>query len=307
MRVTSVVVNWNGGDDNLACLASLFAQSAPPAEVVFVDNGSRDGSPERVRERFPDVHLVRNATNLGFGGASNQGIALGLERGADAVFLVNNDVELPPGALADLVAALEREPGVGVVGPRVLYRDEPQLIWAAGGVLTWRQNLTTLCGHRQPDHPRWHGDRRVDYVPGCAMLVRREVFERAGLFDSEYFMYTEDVDFCLAAARAGFSSLCAGGTTALHAASTSTGGGYNPRRKYMMGVNSVWFLRRHAGLLQWASFLVFDVLTLPVAWLAGLPSGRARAVLAKGLGILDGLRGRRVTADLLAKGGTILW
>ncbi len=307
MRVTAVVVNWNGGEENVACLASLEAQTAPPTEIVFVDNGSSDGSPDRIAARFPDVHLVRNEANLGFGGASNQGIALALERGADAVFLVNNDVELPPETLAELCEALAREPEVGIVGPRVLYRDEPRRIWAAGGVLTWRQNLTTLRGHRQEDHPRWQTECRVDYVPGCTMLVRREVFERAGLFDSDYFMYTEDVDFCLAAKRAGFASLYAGRTHAFHAASTSTGGGYNPRRKYMMGVNSIWFLRRHAGALQWTSFVVFDVLTLPFAWLAGLPSGRARSVLAKALGILDGLRGRRVTPEQLAKGGTILW
>ena len=75
----------------------------------------------------------------------------------------------------------------------------------------------------------------------------------------------------------------------------------------MKGVNSIWFLRRHAGALQWASFVVCDVLTLPFAWIAGLPQGRGRAVLAKGLGIVDGLRGRRVRPEMLAKGGTILW
>jgi len=307
VRVVAVVVNWNGGEDNLACLRSLLGQTGPPAEIVFVDNGSSDGSAELVAERFPDVRVLRNAENLGFGGASNQGIALGLERGADAAFLVNNDVELPPDTLAQLVEALGREPGVGIVGPRVLYRDEPHRIWAAGGVLTWRRNLTTLCGHGGADHPRWQRTRRVDYVPGCAMLVRREVFERVGLFDPEYFMYTEDVDFCLGASRAGFASLCEGRAAAHHAASTSTGGGYNPRRKYMMGVNSIWFLRRYAGAPQWASFVLFDVLTLPFAWLLGLPFGRGRSVLAKALGIVDGLRGRRVTGDQLGKGGTILW
>ena len=92
MRVTAVVVNWNGGDDNLACLDSLRAQSVPPAEIVFVDNGSSDGSPERVAERFPEVEIVRNDRNLGFGGASNQGIALGLERGAETSVSTANGV-----------------------------------------------------------------------------------------------------------------------------------------------------------------------------------------------------------------------
>lgn len=296
MRVAAVVVNWNGGEENLACLESLLDQTPAPARVWFLDNASRDGSAELVEARFPAVRVVRNAENLGYGGANNRGIDLALADGADAVFVVNNDVVVPPGQLALLMDALERNPGVGVVGPRVLYAQDPTRVWAAGGMLTYRQNLTTLLGHGAPDGPRWRADAEVSYVPGCAMLVRREVFERVGRFDEAFFMYTEDVDFCLRAACAGWRSRVVGEARALHAASTSTGGGYNPRRKYMMGVNSVWFLRRWAGPGQWARFLVFDVGTLPFLWLAGLFRGRSKSVVAKAVGIWHGLLGRRVTA-----------
>jgi hypothetical protein len=306
LRVAAVVVNWNGGEDNLRCLESLLAQGPALERILFVDNASSDGSPERVSERFPGVEVLRNEANVGYGAGNNRGIEAALEAGAEAVLVVNNDVTLPPGTVAALVEALEAAPGAGLVGPRVLYRDRPERVWAAGGRLTWRENLTTLIGHGAPDGEAFRRTLAVDYVPGCALLARREVFEAVGPFDADYFAYTEDVDLGLRASRAGFGSLCAGGALAYHAPSSSTGGGYNPRRKYMMGVNSIWFLRRWAGPGAWLRFLVFDVATLPFAWIAGLFSGRAKAVLAKGVGIAHGLLGRRITSEVVESGGW-LW
>jgi hypothetical protein len=292
VRVFAVVANWNGGRDNLACLDSLFAGGLDPSQVVFVDNGSEDGSAGLVEERHPRVHVLRNEGNLGFGEASNQGARLALALGAEAVFFVNNDVLLPVGVLLRLVLELEREPRAGIVGPRVLQREARDKVWSAGGMLTWRQNLST---------------RDVDYVAGCTLLARRGVLESAGLFDPEYFAYMEDIDLCLRARQAGWLVRVVGEVCAYHAASSSTGGGYNPRRKYMMGVNSVWFLRRHAGRAEWLRFVWFDVLPLPFLYLASLVRGRPRSVIAKALGILDGLRGRRVTAAAIREGTSWLW
>ncbi len=307
MKTAAVVVNWNGGERNRACLESLCAQGPGLARIFFVDNGSHDGSWQRVVEHFPEVALLRNAENLGFGAGSNQGIAAALESGADAVLLVNNDVTLEQGVLERLAAVLERHPEAGLVGPRVLDERDPSRLWAAGGRLTWRQNLTTLLGSGELDGEGWRRTFEVDYLTGCALLVRREVFEQVGAFDERFFAYSEDVDLALRAARAGFRSLCVGEVAALHAPSSATGGGYSARRKYMMGVNSVWFLRRWAGPREWLRFVVFDVLTLPGLLCLALFRGQARAVCAKALGIWDGLRGRRVNAERLAPGSSWLW
>jgi GT2 family glycosyltransferase len=305
--VYAVIANWNGGEQNLDCLRSLLEQGLPESQLVFVDNGSGDGSLALVRARFPGLRVIENRENLGFGEASNQGAALALERGARAVFFVNNDVVVPPGTLARLCAELATRAAAGIVGPRVLYRDEPELVWCAGGELTWRENLSTLRGHRQPDGARWRETRAVDYVPGCALLARRETLERVGLFDVQYFAYMEDVDLCLRARRAGFEVWLVGDVAVRHATSQATGGGYNPRRKYMMGVNSIWFLRRHAQTGEWLRFVWFDVLSLPFLWIAALFRGRGKAVAAKALGILDGLRGKRVTAEAIREGAGWLW
>jgi len=307
MEAFAVVVNWNGGAQNVECLASLLDQGLAPGRIVFVDNGSVDGSAEDVERRFPGVVLLRNRENLGFGEGANQGAREAMARGAGLVFFVNNDVRLPSGTLERLVRELEGAPGVGIVGPRVLYKNEPGRVWCAGGMLTWKQNLSTLLGHRELDGPRWRETRDVDYVAGCALLARREVLEEVGLFDARYFAYMEDVDLCLRAQRAGYGVRLVGDAAAFHASSSATGGGYNPRRKYMMGVNSIWFLRRHARAREWARFLAFDVLTLPFLWIRGLFRGQAKAVVGKALGIFDGLRGKRVTSASIEEGAGWLW
>lgn len=302
LALWAVVVNWNGGAANRACLRSLVDAGLPAGRIVFVDNASTDGSPGEVRAAFPEAQVLANAANEGYGHATNRGVRHALERGATAVFLVNNDVVLPPGeeTLERLAEALA-EPGVGVAGPRVVYAEAPDTLWAAGGRMTFRQNLTVLLGHRRPDGPEFRALRDVDYVPGCAMLVRREVFERVGLLDGDYFAYHEDVEFCMKAREAGFRVRLRGDVRVLHDAHHSTGGGYNAARKYMMGLNTVRFLRRHGTPLRWAGFLLFDVASLPFAWLWRAPRGEGGAVLAKAAGTLAGLRGRRVTAADLAR------
>jgi len=306
----AVVVNWNGGEDNLACLASLQDAGLPPERVVFVDNGSADGSLELALADYPELRVIRNEVNLGFGAGANQGARLALSAGADAVFFVNNDVTLPAGSVARLTEHLLSDPKIGVIGPRVLYptdSDGSSRVWCAGGSLTWRQNLSTLRGHGAPDGPEFQAVEDVDYIAGCALLARREVLEAVGYFEDAYFAYMEDVDFCLRVSAAGWRVVHAGDVACYHAPSSATGGGYNPRRKYMQGVNSIHFLRTYGGTREWLRFVVFDVLTLPFLWLGGLFQGRAKAAIAKGVGIVHGLLGRRVNAEQLAPGASWLW
>ncbi|MEM7307185.1 MAG: glycosyltransferase family 2 protein [Planctomycetota bacterium] len=295
----AVIVNWNGGEANLDCIRSILVQGLPESQIIFVDNASTDGSMEAVAAARPGVQILRNKRNVGFGYGANRGIEHALERGAERVLLVNNDAVLYEGMLELLHDELDHESDVGIVGPRICLRAEPDIVWAAGGAITFRQNISTLIGFREPDGPEFHNTYDVDFVTGCVMLVRREVFEEAGLLEGAYFAYHEDVEFGIAASEAGFRSRIVGKALALHDAHSSTGGGYNPRRKYMMGVNTVWFLRRHGSPARWLSFAVYDVATLPFAWLTHALRGEGQAVRAKARGIWDGLRGLRVSEESL--------
>lgn len=307
MRVVAIVVNWNGGADTLRCVESLLAQVPPLERVLVVDHASSDGSRERVQREFPAVEVIETGANLGYSGGNNRGAARARELAADAYLVVNNDVTLEPHCVRELVRALESDERLAAVGPRVLLRDDPTRIWAAGGVLSWRQNLSDLRGFGQPDSEEYRRTVEVDYVPGCAVLVRARALGDDQLFDDLYFAYTEDVDLGQRLRRSGFASACIGSVRAWHAPSSSTGGGYNPRRKYMMAVNSVHFLRRWGGRREWLRFLAFDVATLPFALVVGVCRGRAKAVLAKALGLWHGLRGRRISAQTVKSGATPLW
>lgn len=307
-RVYAVVVNWNGGPQNLACLASLIEREGLPAErIVFVDNGSRDGSRELVGERYPGLCFIDTGANLGFGEGANRGALRALELGAQAVVFVNNDLTFPGGTLARLARACAADPSIGLAGPLVLFEGDPPRVWSAGGRQDHRQNLSTLLGHGARVDARWQGVQDVDYIAGCALFARAEVLREVGLFDASYFAYHEDLELGLRVRRAGYRVQVFGDVVAYHAPSSATGGGYSARRKWMMGLNSVRFLRRYGDWRAWARFWWFDVLTLPVLVVVGVWNGRWRGGLAKGLGIVEGLMGRRVTAERLEAGGSWLW
>lgn len=306
----AVVVNWNGGtEQNLVCVRSLVEQGVPEGRIVFVDNASVDGSREAVDGAHPRLVRIDNGSNLGFGEAANQGAELALERGASAIVFVNNDLRFPSEerTLEVLVRALALDAGLGAVGPRVLFDDGTERVWCAGGRIDHRQNISTLLGNGEPDGPDWRRTFDVDYVAGCALVVRADVLRSVGLFDASYFAYMEDVELGKRIRAAGHAVRTVGEVRAYHAPSSATGGGYGAQRKWMQGLNSVRYLREHGGVREWARFAAFDVLSLPIVLAARSRRGEGRAALAKAKGIWDGLLGRRVTAEGLRPGASRLW
>jgi N-acetylglucosaminyl-diphospho-decaprenol L-rhamnosyltransferase len=207
--VAGVVVNFRARDAVLACVASLRAEGL--GAVVVVDNNSDDGCAEALTAADPDAVFVALGANLGFGTAAN----LGVSRVAHPyVLILNPDVVVEPGTVKALVAALEREPQLAVVGPRVenpdgtLYpsvRRFPDWPVAAGhaflGFVAPRNRWSRAYKLLDWDHSR-PGD--VDWVSGACFLARRSAFDAVGGFDPSYFMYVEDVDLCWRLWRAGW-------------------------------------------------------------------------------------------------------
>lgn len=310
----AVVVNWNGGaEENLRCVRSLREQGLAVDRIVVVDNASTDGSREALHAELPGLVRVDNDRNLGFGEGANQGAREALERGARALVFVNNDLRFPVDepVLAKLAGAVAADPGLGLVGPRVLFDDGSERVWCAGGRLDFRQNLSTLLGNGQPDGERWRRAAAVDYVPGCALCLSadtaRALAPQGAVFRADYFAYMEDVELGQRARAAGLTVRILGECRAYHAPSSATGGGYSARRKWMQALNSVRFLKENGSAGRWARFALFDVATLPLLLLLRAPRGDARAVLAKAKGLLDGFLGRRVRAEALEPGASWLW
>ena len=205
MTLTIAIVTFNARDDLERCLGAITG--APPAtshDVVIVDNGSTDGAPEMVAQRFPSMRLIRAAGNIGFGAANN--IAIRQSEG-DLVLLLNPDTIVPRGAIDRLVAELHGAPDAAAIGPRLVDtngRAELSFGPMPGPLGEARQKLLGWA-HARGIWPMssWvervtSRPRAVAWASAACLLVRRADVLRAGLFDERYFLYWEDVDLCTA-------------------------------------------------------------------------------------------------------------
>lgn len=209
-RVSLVIVNYNTEADLRACLSSA-RHYLPEAEVVVVDNGSRDGSVEMARNEFPWARLVENPGNPGYASACNRGLQAATR---PYVFILNSDVVFTSGDLGVVVDYLEGHPEVGALGPLVLNTDGSAQMSCRRFPGMLENAVHGLLGEIWPDNPftRYYQMKdlsrdepcEVDWVSGAAMLLRREAAERIGGFDESYFMYVEDVDICWRLREAGY-------------------------------------------------------------------------------------------------------
>ena len=150
-RVAAVVLNYNGKDLTLETLASLRRTTYPACELVAVDNASTDGSAEAIAEAFPDVTQVRVEVNQGPAGGMNAGLRYVLEQGFDYALLLNNDIEVDPEMVSELVRVAETDPSIGVVGPKAYYFWDRERIWSAGGILRFKESVTRERGEGELD------------------------------------------------------------------------------------------------------------------------------------------------------------
>ena len=238
-----VVLNWNGREDTLRCLASI------PRDVLTVvpDNGSTDGSVEAIRERFPHVRVVENGANLGYSGGNNAGIRAALGAGTEWVVLLNNDATLEPGALDSLRDAAARHPRAGVLAGKLLFEDG-RVQWAGQRVALLTGYSGRPRGYGRPDGPRYREEREVDRAVGALMAVSRTAIDRAGLLDEDLFAYVEDVDWSLRIRAAGFACVFVPGARAIHAVSASTGGQASTTPLYYGARNTIVVCERHRPL-----------------------------------------------------------
>jgi GT2 family glycosyltransferase len=204
-QVAAVIVNWNGREDTLACLRALAAGERPPDRVIVVDNGSADGSVEAVRADFPAVEVLALARNVHFAAGANAGMRRALAWGADAVWVLNNDTIPALGTLGEMLRAFDASPEVGIAGARLVHPGSPPRV-VVGARCDFRTGAI-IEPILSPDH---EGDwLDVDYVWGCAMLIRADVLRAIGHFDESLVAYFEDTDLCLRARAAGWRTATA--------------------------------------------------------------------------------------------------
>ncbi|HEX3139014.1 MAG TPA: glycosyltransferase family 2 protein, partial [Rhizobacter sp.] len=217
-----VLVNYNTAHLLDRCISKLReASRGLSVRVVIVDNASRDGSADLIRQKFPDCILIANATNVGFGRANNQALEF---CDAPYVLLLNTDAFVYPDTLSKCLKHMQAHPRCGVLGVRLLDETEQGSYTGRSFPHPWKTFLVQTGLTRHPPHlllpagarPSNGDSWECDWVVGCYYLVRQEVIQRVGLFDPRYFLYFEEVDHCLAVKRAGWTVECLATAHVIH-------------------------------------------------------------------------------------------
>ncbi len=275
-HVSIVIVTWNGKRQTLQCLTSLekVRHNSLKLDIVVVDNGSTDGTREALAKDFPSILVISLPTNRGFTGGSNVGISQALRDGSDYVWLLNNDTYIAKNALS-LLGVFD-DPLVGIAGSKIYFaphheyhksryaKDEQgKVLWYGGGYIDWDNMYASHRGVDEVDHGQYNQTEETAFVTGCSMMIARTVFDRIGLFDEAYYLYLEDVDFCLRAKRAGFTIVYVPSSVVWHSNAQSSGGAgsqlhqyYLTRNRYLIGLRYAPLRTKIALAREGTKFLI---------------------------------------------------
>lgn len=278
MKLSIVFVNWNTRDLLLDALASVL-QDLPPGgyEVIVVDNASRDGSARAVREHYPQVKLIENERNEGYAAGNNQGFQV--SRG-EYVLLLNPDVVLPEGALSRAVSIMDQEPDIGILAARLVYPDGRvqhsvrgfptplSVLCEVTGLARLFPKNRTIAAYRMP----WfdYSQRSdVEQPMGTFLMTRRSVWDTIGLFDEQFPIFFNEVDWCRRARDAGFRIVYDPSVTVVHYGGAST---------KLVAPAMAWESRR--GLLRYLRKYYGGWTHRPLLWLAAAGSYLYAAVVS---------------------------
>lgn len=261
-KVFIIILNWNGYKDTVACLDSLKNLDYPNYEIIVIDNGSTDDSTPQFKflggSDPPRFKLIENEKNLGFSGGNNVGIKYALENGAEYILLLNNDTIIEPSFLKELIKVGESNKEVGVLGPKILFAGEPNLIWSAGGKFSWFASRgINQRKYKETDSEEEKEPIEADYISGCALLIKREVIDKIGLLDNKFFLYYEDTDWNFRAKKAGFKVVYIPKAKIWHKVSLSVKKLSSPTVLYYDTRNRLLLIQKHA---------LFPIKTLFYIW-----------------------------------------
>ena len=255
--VSIIISNFNGREHLRDCLSSLFELNYPKYEVIVVDAGSGDKSPQMVKENFPWVKLLEKG-RVGIGEAINYGISAA--KGEIIAFDLNSDDIVDPNWLNPLVEALVNSRDVGIVCGKRLRYGTNSVLDCAGGKINKFTGDTPVIGQGRPDSEEYSVQREVDYVP--VIMTKREVLRKIGLCDPSFFIYFEDTDFCLRARKAGYKIIYVPSAIFWHKGS-STVGKFSYRGYYYLRRNQIWFIVKNFSPFYMMSALLHNLFTRP--------------------------------------------
>lgn len=193
--VVIVVLNYNNFEDTEQCILSLLEVQYPHFSIIIIDNASPDGSGKRLQERFSDIECILSERNDGYAAGNNIGIKRAIALGAEYILILNNDTIVQPQFLTEILNIFTNYDNVGIATCKILYERTRDIYVSAGRI---SRMLCAIVPLAKKDTERIC---EVNYIAGCAMLIKKEVFDAVGFFDESFFMYYEDVEFSLRVAK----------------------------------------------------------------------------------------------------------
>lgn len=224
-KVSIVLINYNGYRDTIECLQSLRNITYSNYEVIIVDNASTNESVTEIKRSITSNSnevLIESKINGGFSAGNNLGIEYALQHGADYCLLLNNDTVVDTQFLSELIEAMQKHPSGGLAIGKILYESNRELIWYAGGELNYKTARTTHCFYKKIDKGLSDDVQKVTFATGCCMCLSRAAIEKVGLMNEEYFMYVEDVEYCIKLQARGFDMIYVPSARIYHKVGAST-------------------------------------------------------------------------------------
>jgi len=256
MEIAVVLINYNLAKYTIECIRSILASDVHAISIVLVDNGSLETDVEELEAALPGIPVIRIPENIQCAGGLNVGIQHALETPATRVFILNNDTIVETSAIR-----LLRASSWDVAVPKILYAEDPNIVWSAGA--RWRvfPPMVLIRGNRKHDSPEYDSPCQLDYATGCAFMIKREVFEKIGLFDEDFGCYQEDWDFFYRVKAGGYHTGYVPQARILHRVSLTLGK-YPANRRYNLARNMVHFYLKENRFQHWQlySYIVWVLL-----------------------------------------------
>jgi len=262
-RVSIITVNYNQSQVTEELLRSIASTNTyPNIEIIVVDNGSKVNDVPAWKIKYPDIKFIRSEINLGFAGGNNIGVK---EATGEYLFFVNNDTEFTPGLVQTLAAVLDSHADVGIVSPKLLYFDTPDMIQYVGFTPMNYYTCRNYCiGQFETDLGQYNNIcGPTGYAHGAAMMVKKEAIDKAGLMAENFFLYYEEMDWCDRIKKAGYQVWVDTRATIYHKESVSVGK-ISGLKEYFMNRNRILFIRRNAPIkARFIFYIYYMALVVP--------------------------------------------